>query len=84
MEHGKPDESHDTEVHGISIVRKKDGSAGRGCWRKRMPCCNGMDRGYYEVVEDTQSERMLTSYAGIDEKNVFSKFITIVLSWVHL
>ncbi|TKJ18530.1 MAG: hypothetical protein CEE43_17745 [Promethearchaeota archaeon Loki_b32] len=35
------------------------------------------------LVEDTQSERMLAFYAGIDEKKAFSKFITIVLSWVQ-
>jgi len=51
-----------------------------------MPRSNSVDRVYYNekvVVEDTQSERMLTSYAGINEKKVFSKFITIILSWVH-
>jgi len=86
MEHGKPDKPHTKVWCGISTVRKWEGLAGIGCWKKRMPRSNSVDRVYYNekvVVEDTQSERMLTSYAGINEKKVFSKFITIILSWVH-
>jgi len=30
--------------NGIPTVRRGDGLVGRGCWRKRMPCCNGVDR----------------------------------------
>ncbi len=44
MEHGKPDEPH---MSGIPTVRKGDGSAGIGCWKKRMLNCNGSDRGCY-------------------------------------
>ena len=43
-EHGKPDEPH---VSGILTVRKGDGSAGMGCWKKRKPSGNKTDRGYY-------------------------------------
>jgi hypothetical protein len=28
-----------------SVARPADGMAGRGCWRKRKPSCNGRDRG---------------------------------------
>jgi len=28
-------------------TRKGDGLAGKGTKRKRMPICNGLDRGYY-------------------------------------
>jgi hypothetical protein len=40
-EHGKPYESH---ISGIPTARKGDGSEGRGTKKKRMPCCNGVDR----------------------------------------
>jgi hypothetical protein len=29
---------------GIDFARKRNNVGGRGCWKKRMPCCNGMDR----------------------------------------
>jgi hypothetical protein len=53
-------------------TRKGEGSAGRGTKRKRMPICNGLDRGYYNekyfIVEDTQLERVLTSKGVETEK----------------
>ncbi len=44
-----------------------------------MPSSNGTDRGYYNVVivEDTQSERMLTSNAGVNEIKVFSNLLPL-------
>lgn len=30
---------------GRRIARDAVGDAGMGCWRKRMPVCNGLDRG---------------------------------------
>ena len=49
VEHGKPDEPHPPKKgrSGISTARKRDGSAGKGTKKKRMPFCNGLDRGYY-------------------------------------
>jgi len=47
-EHGKPDESH--EYRGILTVRKEDGSAGMGCWKKRKLSGNKTDRGYYNEI----------------------------------
>ena len=44
MEHGKPDKPH---IDGFLTVRKGDGSAGMGCWKKRKPSGNKTDRGYY-------------------------------------
>lgn len=46
--HGKSDDSHSEEMNGILPVRKGDGSADMGCWRKRMPGGNSPDRGYYK------------------------------------
>jgi len=46
MEHGKPYGFHEV-FHGIPTVREGDDSEGRGCWKKRMPRCNDVDRGYY-------------------------------------
>ena len=43
MELGKPDMPHPVKG-GRPTARKGDGLAGRGCWRKRMPSCNGRDR----------------------------------------
>ena len=39
---GKPDESH--EIWWYPERKNGDGSAGRGCRKKRMPLCNGGDR----------------------------------------
>jgi len=44
MELGKPNKSHICIWSGISTVRWGEGLVGRGCWRKRMSCCNGVDR----------------------------------------
>src|SRR5437870_2259689 len=52
--HGKPDDSR--QDAGTDLARGKDESAGRGCRRKQMPLCNGVDRMF--VI---RSERMLTS-----------------------
>ncbi len=30
--------------NGIPTVRMGEGLVGRGCWKKRKPCCNGVDR----------------------------------------
>jgi hypothetical protein len=38
---------HEYSWNGILTVRKGEGLAGRGSKRKRMPICNGLDRGYY-------------------------------------
>ena len=59
------------------IRERGDGLEGRGCWRKRMPFCNGVDRGYYDefIVEDTQSERMLTSSRSEREKGFLKSSI---------
>jgi len=50
MKYGKPDKPHSQklEVKGILTAREREGLAGRGCWRKRMPGGNSPDRGYYE------------------------------------
>ena len=40
-ERGKPD----VLPLGRAVARPTDGTAGKGCRRKRMPCCNGADRG---------------------------------------
>jgi len=57
-----------TEYSGIPDVRMGEDSAGRGCRKKRMPLCNGGDRA--ANCRDTQSERMLTSETGLNEKDV--------------
>ena len=50
MKHGKPDKPHSRklEVNGILTAREREGLAGMGCWRKRMPGSNSPDRGCYE------------------------------------
>jgi len=40
---GKPDESR-SDKGGILTVRKGEGLAGKGCQKKQMPTCNGLDR----------------------------------------
>ena len=62
---------------GISTVRKREGIAGIGCWKKRMSSSNRTDRGCYIIAEDTQSERMLTSNAGVNEIKVFSNLLPL-------
>jgi len=44
LELGKPNKPHTHMWNGIPTVRRGDGLVGRGCWKKRMPCCNGVDR----------------------------------------
>ena len=38
-----------TRIHsskrGMEVVRPTNGADGRGCFKKRMPVCNGQDRG---------------------------------------
>ncbi len=58
-------------------MRKGDGLVGRGCWKKRMPSSNKADRGCFIIVEDTQSERTLTSNAGVNEIKVFSNLLPL-------
>ena len=52
-------------------VRNADGMAGRGCWKKRRPLCNGADRGcnitppckradFQRVVRDERTRRTFT------------------------
>jgi len=53
---GKPNKSHTCMCHGILTVRKGEDLVGRGCWKKRMPCCNGMDR----AVVAIELQRYLT------------------------
>jgi len=62
---------------GISTVREREGLVGRGCRKKRMPSSNRTDRGCYVIAEDTQSERMLTSNAGVNEIRVFSNLLPL-------
>lgn len=33
-------------IEASNAARIADGMSGRGCWRKRMPSCNGTDRGW--------------------------------------
>jgi len=40
---------HGHTWNGIPTVRKGEGLAGKGTKRKRMPICNGLDRGYYKI-----------------------------------
>jgi hypothetical protein len=40
-EQGKPD----ALPLGRTVARPTDGAAGKGCWRKRRPHCNGVDTG---------------------------------------
>ncbi len=40
-ERGKPD----VLPLGRAVARPTDGTAGKGCWKKRRLCCNGMDSG---------------------------------------
>ena len=51
------------EMNGILPIRKGDGSADMGCWRKQKPSGNSSDRGCYDVfiAEDTHLEREQTS-----------------------
>ncbi len=49
---GKPDKPRRARCGGGSLtVKKGEGLAGRGRWRKRMPRCNGADRATTRVVE---------------------------------
>jgi len=41
---GKPDEPHPRQGSGILTARKGEGTAGRGCRKKRRPSCNRADR----------------------------------------
>lgn len=41
---GKPNKPHTRKWNGIPTARKGEGLVGRACWKKRMPCCNGVDR----------------------------------------
>jgi len=41
---GKPNKSHVRMYYGILTVRKGEDLVGRGCWKKRILCYNGMDR----------------------------------------
>ena len=41
---GKPNKSHTRKWSGIPTARKGDGLVGRGCWKKRTPYGNDMDR----------------------------------------
>ena len=44
MEQGKPVVP---PLRGAGVAaRRAVGAAGKGCWRKRMPLCNGVDRGW--------------------------------------
>ena len=39
-----------TRIHslrGMEVVRLTNGVDGRGCFKKRMPVCNGQDRGLF-------------------------------------
>jgi hypothetical protein len=62
---GKPNKSQ-CNLIGIPDVRMGDGLGGRGCWKKRMPYCNGVDRA--ANGGDTQLERVQTSCAGLNDR----------------
>lgn len=32
-------------ARGRQVARQTDGNAGKGCWKKRRPICNGSDKG---------------------------------------
>ncbi len=53
---GKPNKPHTCIWYGIPTVRKGEGLVGRGCWKKRMPYCNGVDR----AVVSRELQRYLT------------------------
>ncbi len=60
----KPDEPH---MSGTPTVRKGDGSAGIGCWKKRMLNCNGSDRGCYfsftkAHIKKIKKKELLTNF----------------------
>ena len=42
---------------GRTVVRPTDGAAGKGCWRKRRPRCNGADRGSRFAPSESERER---------------------------
>ncbi|MHA1374396.1 MAG: hypothetical protein ACTSR7_08880 [Promethearchaeota archaeon] len=46
---GKPNKPHTLMWNGILTVRKGEGLVGRGCWKKRMPCCNDVDRAIVSI-----------------------------------
>ncbi len=56
---GKPDAPHTRQGSGILTAREGEGTAGRGCRKKRRPSCNRADRA--TKGGDTQPERVQTS-----------------------
>ena len=63
---GKPNKPQSYCI-GIPDARMGDDLVGRGCLKKRMPFCNGVDRA--ANGGDTQLERVQTSYASLNEGN---------------
>jgi len=44
-----------SENRGKRLARVADRSAGRGCWKKQMPFCNGADR-KWQLLCDKQAD----------------------------
>jgi hypothetical protein len=54
---------------GKRLARVADRSAGRGCWKKQMPFCNGTDRkrqllcdkqaDFQQVMKDVKADRTI-------------------------
>jgi hypothetical protein len=42
-------------IRGKRLVRVADRSAGRGCWRKQRPLCNGADK-KWQLLCDKQAD----------------------------
>jgi hypothetical protein len=42
-------------IWGKRLVRVADGFAGRGCWKKQRPLCNGADR-KWQLLCDKQAD----------------------------
>lgn len=65
-EQGKPN----VLLLGRAVARPTDGTVGKGCWKKRRLCCNGLDRDSRFVPHESEQTSSGSFIARVFEKSL--------------